>query len=71
MFCRRRGGARIADQPYRAERAAEPGIGAAHQDPAPTVESLTAALAAALSPETGARAQLLWDTVSAPSRPPA
>ncbi|RSN55264.1 glycosyl transferase [Amycolatopsis sp. WAC 04182] len=78
---------RIADQPYWAERVAELGIGVAHQDPAPTVESLTAALTAALSPDTGARAKsvadtirtdgatvaakLLLDTVSAPGRPQA
>ncbi|EMD26817.1 Glycosyl transferase, family 28 [Amycolatopsis azurea DSM 43854] len=48
---------RIADQPYWASRVAELGIGVAHQDPAPTVESLSAALTTALSPETAARAK--------------
>ncbi|MFI9449929.1 glycosyltransferase [Amycolatopsis sp. NPDC052450] len=54
---------RIADQPYWAERVAELGIGVAHQDPAPTVESLSAALAAVLSPGTGARAKAVADTI--------
>ena len=35
----------IADQPYWAARVAEPGIGAAHDGPRPTVESLSAAAA--------------------------
>jgi vancomycin aglycone glucosyltransferase len=46
----------IADQPYWAGRVADLGIGAAHDGPTPTVESLTAALATALAPETRARA---------------
>lgn len=46
----------IGDQPYWAGRVADLGIGAAHAGPTPTVESLSAALAAALSPETRARA---------------
>ena len=46
----------IADQPYWAGRVAELGIGAAHDGPTPTVESLSAALATALDPETRARA---------------
>ncbi|TWF82921.1 nucleotide disphospho-sugar-binding domain-containing protein [Kitasatospora viridis] len=45
-----------ADQPYYAERVAELGIGAAHDGPVPTVESLSAALAAALAPEVRTRA---------------
>ncbi|MET9372816.1 glycosyltransferase [Streptomyces sp. NPDC002992] len=45
-----------ADQPYWAGRVADLGIGAAHDGPAPTVESLSAALKTALSPEAGARA---------------
>ncbi|WP_179830780.1 glycosyltransferase [Nocardia amikacinitolerans] len=45
-----------ADQPYWAGRVAQLGIGAAHDGPAPTAESLSAALATALSPETRARA---------------
>ncbi|MER7859494.1 glycosyltransferase [Amycolatopsis japonica] len=54
---------RIADQPFWAGRVAELGIGVAHQDPLPTVESLTAALTTALSPETGARAKAVADTI--------
>jgi len=46
----------IGDQPYWAKRAAELGIGAAHDGPVPTVESLAAALEVALAPETRARA---------------
>ncbi|GAA3831723.1 hypothetical protein GCM10022226_61080 [Sphaerisporangium flaviroseum] len=47
---------RAADQPYWAGRVAELGIGAAHDGPAPTAESLSAALRTALTPETRARA---------------
>ncbi|MEV7556023.1 glycosyltransferase [Amycolatopsis sp. NPDC089917] len=54
---------RIADQPYWASRVAELGIGVAHQDPVPTVESLSAALATVLSPETQARAKAVADTI--------
>ncbi|RSN44118.1 glycosyl transferase [Amycolatopsis sp. WAC 04197] len=54
---------RIADQPFWAGRVAELGIGVAHQDPLPTVESLTAALTTALSPATGARAKAVADTI--------
>ncbi|MCK2244542.1 MULTISPECIES: glycosyltransferase [unclassified Crossiella] len=39
----------IADQPYWASRVAELGIGVAHPGPAPTVDSLSAALATALT----------------------
>ena len=46
----------IADQPYWAGRVADLGIGAAHDGPTPTVESLSAALETALTPETRARA---------------
>ncbi|MFE5481350.1 glycosyltransferase [Streptomyces sp. NPDC056527] len=46
-----------ADHPYWAGRVAELGIGVAHEGPTPTVESLSAALATALTPETGARAK--------------
>jgi vancomycin aglycone glucosyltransferase len=46
----------IADQPYWAGRVADLGIGAAHDGPTPTVESLLAALSIALTPETRARA---------------
>ncbi|GAB3711939.1 glycosyltransferase [Amycolatopsis oliviviridis] len=54
---------RIADQPYWASRVEELGIGVAHQDPAPTVESLSAALTTVLSPETRARAKAVADTI--------
>ncbi|MBV2156444.1 glycosyltransferase [Kitasatospora sp. SUK 42] len=46
----------IVDQPYWAERVAELGIGAAHDGPNPTVDSLSAALEQALAPQTAARA---------------
>ena len=46
----------IGDQPYWAGRVAELGIGAAHDGPTPTFESLSAALRTALAPETRARA---------------
>jgi len=75
----------IADQPYWACRVAELGIGAAHDGPTPTFESLSAALRTALTPETRARvtevagairtdgatvaATLLLDTVNR-ERPP-
>ncbi|MFJ1763309.1 glycosyltransferase [Amycolatopsis sp. NPDC088138] len=54
---------RIADQPYWASRVAELGIGVAHQDPAPTAESLSAAFATALAPETRTRAQAVAGTI--------
>jgi vancomycin aglycone glucosyltransferase len=41
-----------ADQPYWAGRVAGLGIGTAHDGPAPTTESLSAALRTALTPET-------------------
>jgi vancomycin aglycone glucosyltransferase len=44
------------DQPYFAGRVASLGIGAAHDGPVPSTESLSAALRAALSPETRTRA---------------
>ncbi|MBO1419529.1 glycosyltransferase [Streptomyces sp. FH025] len=46
----------IVDQPYWAERVAELGIGVAHDGPHPTVDSLSAALRRALTPETAVRA---------------
>jgi vancomycin aglycone glucosyltransferase len=49
----------IGDQPYWAGRVAELGIGAAHDDPTPTFESLSAALRTALAPETRARASAM------------
>ncbi|MEV4573800.1 glycosyltransferase [Nonomuraea jabiensis] len=54
----------IADQPYWAARIAELGIGVAHDGPTPTVESLSAALTTALTPETRARARAMADTIS-------
>lgn len=56
---------RIVDQPYWAARVAELGIGAAHDGPNPTVESLSAALTTALAPATGARARVVGGTVGA------
>ncbi|MFI8517601.1 glycosyltransferase [Streptomyces sp. NPDC085481] len=46
----------LADQPYWAGRVAALGIGAAHDGPHPSFESLSAALRTALAPETAARA---------------
>ncbi|MEU3772352.1 glycosyltransferase [Streptomyces sp. NPDC032472] len=45
-----------ADQPYFAGRVADLGIGAAHAGPTPTVESLSAALETALTPQVRTRA---------------
>jgi vancomycin aglycone glucosyltransferase len=45
-----------ADQPYWAERVADLGIGAAHDGPIPTIESLSTALKTALTPDTAVRA---------------
>ncbi|ONK13322.1 Desosaminyl transferase EryCIII precursor [Streptomyces sp. MP131-18] len=53
----------LADQPYWAGRVAELGIGAAHDSPTPAFESLSAALRAALTPETRARAAAVADTI--------
>jgi vancomycin aglycone glucosyltransferase len=53
----------MADQPYWAGRAAEPGIGAAHDGPTPTVESLSAALGATLTSQTRARATAVAGTI--------
>ncbi|WP_329386302.1 glycosyltransferase [Streptomyces sp. NBC_01351] len=58
-----------ADQPYWAERVADLGIGVAHDQPtptapsAPTAQSLSAALDAALTPETAARATAVAGTI--------
>jgi UDP:flavonoid glycosyltransferase YjiC (YdhE family) len=46
----------VADQPHYAGRVGELGIGVAHDGPAPTVDSLSAALTTALAPETRPRA---------------
>ncbi|MDJ1134435.1 glycosyltransferase [Streptomyces iconiensis] len=53
----------VVDQPYWAARVAELGIGAAHEGPTPTTESLTAALTTALAPGTRARATTVAGTV--------
>ncbi|MFJ8015779.1 glycosyltransferase [Streptomyces sp. NPDC096339] len=53
------------DQPYFAGRVTELGIGAAHDGPTPTFESLSAALASALAPETAARATAVADAFCA------
>jgi vancomycin aglycone glucosyltransferase len=52
-----------ADQPYWAGRAAELGIGVAHDGPVPTAESLASALEGALAPETAGRAASLAEEV--------
>jgi vancomycin aglycone glucosyltransferase len=54
-----------ADQPYWAGRVADLGIGAAHDGPAPTTGSLSAALSTALTPQTRARAAAVAETVRA------
>jgi vancomycin aglycone glucosyltransferase len=53
----------MTDQPYFAGRVADLGIGVAHDGLTPTVDSLSAALATALSPETRARATAVAGTV--------
>lgn len=53
----------FVDQLHWAARVAELGIGAAHDGPAPTFESLSAALRTALTPETEARAKAVAGTV--------
>ncbi|MPY55034.1 glycosyltransferase [Streptomyces acidicola] len=53
----------VADQPYWAARVAELGIGAAHDGPTPTSDSLSAALTTALTPETRARAKAVAGTI--------
>ncbi|MEV0535242.1 glycosyltransferase [Kitasatospora sp. NPDC050463] len=52
-----------ADQPYWAGRMADLGVGVAHDDQAPTTESLSTALKAALTSETRARATAVAGTV--------
>ena len=53
----------FADQPYWAGRVAALGIGAAHDGPNPTTESLSAALQTALAPEVSVRAGELAGTI--------
>jgi vancomycin aglycone glucosyltransferase len=51
------------DQQYWAGRVADLGIGAAHDGPTPTIESLSAALRTALTPETRMRAAAVAGTI--------
>ncbi|MFD5029550.1 glycosyltransferase [Streptomyces sp. NPDC058405] len=51
------------DQLYWADRVADLGIGAAHDGPTPTTESLSAALRTTLTPETRARATAVAGTI--------
>jgi vancomycin aglycone glucosyltransferase len=51
------------DQPYWAGQVAGLGIGTAHDGPAPTTESLSAALRTALTPQTRARARTVAGTI--------
>ncbi|OLZ65364.1 glycosyl transferase [Streptomyces sp. IMTB 2501] len=53
----------IVDQPRWAARVSELGIGVAHDGPAPTFNSLSAALSTALTPETRARASGVAGTI--------
>jgi vancomycin aglycone glucosyltransferase len=53
----------MADQPYWGGRVADLGIGAAHDGPSPTTESLSAALGTALSSDTRARASAVASTI--------
>jgi vancomycin aglycone glucosyltransferase len=53
----------IADQPYWAARVAALGVGVAHDGPAPTFESLSAALKIALAKETSTRATAAASTI--------
>ena len=53
----------MADQPYWGRRVAELGIGAAHEGPTPTYESLSAALRTALDPGTRTRATAVAATI--------
>lgn len=55
----------IADQPYWAGRVADLGIGVAHDGPVASAESLSAALTAALAPQTRARARAVAGMVRA------
>lgn len=53
----------IVDQPYWAGRVAALGIGVAHEDPTPTVNSLAEALTLVLTPETRTRAIAVAGTI--------
>jgi hypothetical protein len=52
-----------ADQPHWAGRVTDLGIGAAHDGPTPTTESLSTTLRTALTPETRARATAVASTI--------
>lgn len=54
-----------ADQPYWAARVDAPGIGAAIDNPSPTLASIRSALAVALTQETAARAHAVAETITA------
>jgi glycosyltransferase GtfC/desvancosaminyl-vancomycin vancosaminetransferase/vancomycin aglycone glucosyltransferase len=56
---------RHTDHPYYAARVAGLGVGVAHDGPAPTFGSLSAALAAALAPDMRVRAAAVADTIRA------
>jgi vancomycin aglycone glucosyltransferase len=53
----------MADQPYWAGRVADLGVGAAHDGPTPSTESLSVALRTALTPETRQRATAVAATI--------
>ncbi len=53
----------LADQPYWAGRVVYLGIGAAHDGPNPTLESLVTALGVAPAPDTRARAAAVAGTI--------
>lgn len=53
----------IVDQSYWASRVWDLGIGAAHNGPTPTAESLSAALEGALGPQTREQARVVADTI--------
>lgn len=55
----------IVDQPFWAARVAGLGVGVAHDGATPTLESLSAALATALSPDVSARAAAIAPTIRA------
>jgi vancomycin aglycone glucosyltransferase len=54
----------VVDQPYFAQRVAELGLGVGHDGPIPTVESLSAALKAVLTPEVAERAAQVAGEIS-------
>jgi UDP:flavonoid glycosyltransferase YjiC (YdhE family) len=53
----------MTDQPYFARRVAELGVGVAHDGPAPTFDSLSAALSTALTPGIRERATAVAGTI--------